>query len=167
MADVRDTLINDDFFGNVADTPKEGIEQHKKREELTSVIDKGKVHLLGDKWTYRRKYKASDETINKTYAEYKQHELNKKDEKTGKALGKHVINLYSTRIFWWLKIKDVKKLLPDIENNPIIKDQMANLGCLFKCTFGNYLAPVLIAVHTANNVDFGGEPEDKGYESEA
>ena len=62
MADVRDTLINDDFFGNVADTPKEGIEQHKKREELTSVIDKGKVHLLGDKWTYRRK----DETINKT-----------------------------------------------------------------------------------------------------
>ena len=44
---------------------------------------------------------------------------------------------------------------------------MANLGCLFKCTFGNYLAPVLIAVHTANNVDFGGEPEDKGYESEA
>ena len=32
------------------------------------------------------------------YAEYKQRELNKKDEKTGKALGKHVINLYSTGI---------------------------------------------------------------------
>ena len=30
--------------------------------------------------------KASDETINKTYAEYKQRELNKKGEKTGKAL---------------------------------------------------------------------------------
>ena len=98
MADVRDTLNNDDFFGNVADTPKEGIEQHKKREELKSVIDKGKVHLLRHKWTYRRKDKASDETINKTYAEYKQRELNKKGEKTGKALGKHVINLYSTRI---------------------------------------------------------------------
>ena len=34
---------------------------------------------------------------------------------------------------------------------------MANLGCLFVCTFRNYLAPVLIAVHTANNVVFGDE----------
>ena len=48
----------------------------------------------------------------------------------------------------------------------MIKDQMANLGCLFVCTFGNYLAPVLIAVHTANNVDFGDKPENDGCESE-
>ena len=39
------------------------------------------------------------------------------------------------------KTKDDKKL----RNDPIIKDQMANLGCLFVCTFGDYLAPVLIA----------------------
>ena len=64
-----------------------------------------------------------------------------------------------------LKIKDVKKLRYDIENDPIIKDQMTNLGCLFVCTFGDYLAPVLIAAHTANNVDFGGELENEGYES--
>ena len=55
----------------------------------------------------------------------------------------------------------------DIENDPIIKDQMTNLSCLFVCTFGDYLAPVLIAAHTANSIDFGGEPEDEGYESEA
>ena len=66
--------------------------------------------------------KASDETINKKYAEYKQHELNEKGEKTGKALGKHIINLYSTGISRWLKIKDVKKLRQDIENDPIIKN---------------------------------------------
>ena len=42
---------------------------------------------------------------------------------------------------------------------------MANLGCLFVCTFGNYLAPVLIAAHTANNVDFGDRLENEGYES--
>ena len=41
---------------------------------------------------------------------------------------------------------------------------MAGLGCLFVCTFGNFLAPVLIAAHTANNIDFD-EPEDEGYES--
>ena len=43
---------------------------------------------------------------------------------------------------------------------------MTNLGCLFVCTFGDYLAPVLIAAHTTNNVDFGDEPEDEDYESE-
>ena len=89
--------------------------------------------------------KTSDLIISKTYAEYKQRELTEKVEKTGKALGKHVINLYSTGISRWLKIKNVKKLRQDIENDPIIKDQMANLGCLFVCTFGDYLAPVLIA----------------------
>ena len=98
MADVGDILNNDDFFGDVFDTPKEGIEQHKKRECLKSVIDKGKAHLLGHIWTHGRVDKASDEVINKTYAEYRQCELNEKGEKTGKALGKHVINLYSTGI---------------------------------------------------------------------
>ena len=95
MADVGDILNDDDFFVNVVDTPKEGTEQHKKREELKSIIDKGK---LGHKWTHERVDKASDEAINKTFAEYKQCELKKKGEKTGKALGKHVINLYSTGI---------------------------------------------------------------------
>ena len=111
--------------------------------------------------------KASDEAINKTFAEYRQGELNEKGEKTGKALGKHFIDLYSIGFSRCLKTKNVKKLRQDTENDPIIKDQMANLGCLFVCTFGDYLAPVLIAAHTANNVDFGGEPEDEGYESEA
>ena len=111
--------------------------------------------------------KASDEIINKTYAEDKQRELKEKREETGKALGKHVINLYSTGISRWLKIKDVKKFWQDIENDPIIKDQMANLGCPFVCTFSDYLALVLIAAHTANNVDFADEPSDKGYECES
>ena len=167
MADVGDILNDNDFFGDVVDTPKEGIEQHKKRECLKDVISMGKAHLLGHKWTHGRVDKVSNEIINKTYAEYRQHELNKKVEKTGRALGKHVINLYTPGISRWLKIKDVKKLRQDIENDPIIKDQIANLGCRFVCMFGDYLAPVLIAAHTASNVDFGGEPEDKGYESEA
>ena len=77
---------------------RKALRNKKKQEELRSVIDKGKAHLLGHKWTHGRVDKASDEIINKTYAEYKQRELNKKGEKTGKALGKHVINLYSTGI---------------------------------------------------------------------
>ena len=75
------TLNNDDIFGDVVDTPKEGIEQHKNRECLKSVIDNGKVHLLGHKWTHGRVDKTNDEIINKTHAEYRQRELTKKVKK--------------------------------------------------------------------------------------
>ena len=51
MAGVEDILKDNAFFNDVIDTPKEGIEQHKKREELSSIIDKGKI---GHKWTYKR-----------------------------------------------------------------------------------------------------------------
>ena len=57
-----------EIFGDAVDTPKEGTEQHKKREVLKSVMDKDKAHLLGYKWTHGRVDKASNETINKTYA---------------------------------------------------------------------------------------------------
>ena len=167
MADVGDILNDNEFFGDVVDTPKEGIEQHKKREELKSVMDKGKAHLLGHKSTHGRVARASDETINKMYAAYKQRELNEKGEKTAKVLGKHAINLYSRGISWFVKIRNVKKLRQEIEDDPAIKDQMATLGCLLVYTFGDYLAPILVAVHTMNNLDCGDEPEIEGYESEA
>ena len=158
MAGVGDILNDDKFFGDVVDTPKGGTEQHKKREELKSTIYKGK---LGYKWTHERVDKASDEFINKRYAEYKQRELNEKGEKTGKALCKHVINLYSTGISHMVKIRDNHKLQQDIENDPIIKDQMASLGCLLVCTFGNLLAPVIVAAHTVNYLNLGDKPENE------
>ena len=157
---VGDILNDNAFFGDIVDKPKEGIEQHKERECLRKAIDRGKANLV-HKWTHERVDKASDETINETYAEYKQRELNEQGEKTGKALGRHVINVYCICISRFLKIKDVKKLCQDIEDDPIIKDQMAHIGCLFVCTFGKYLAPVLITAHTAHNVGFGDEPENE------
>ena len=62
--DVGDILNDDIFFGDLIDTPKEGIEQHKKRKCLKSIIDRGKTYLLGNKWTSERVDKASDKTIN-------------------------------------------------------------------------------------------------------
>ena len=73
--------------------------------------------------------------------------------KSEKALGKHVINLYSTRISQMIKIKDVKKLQQDIDN--IIWNQLVCLGCLLVLIFGNFLAPVLVGAHTVNNLDLG------------
>ena len=67
-----------------------------------------------------------------------------------------------------LKIRDIKRLKHDIENDPIIKDQMANLGFLLVCTFRNFYAPVLVAAHTVDNLDLGNEQgfENEGYESD-
>ena len=126
MTNVENILNDDKFLGDIVDTPREGIEQHKKLEYLKDIIDKGKACLLGSKWTHGKVDKASDKTINKIYAEYKQREQNDKGEKTGKALGEHVIDLHSTGISRWLRIKDVRKLRQD----PIIKDQMAGLFCI-------------------------------------
>ena len=71
--------------------------------------------------------------------------------------------MYSTGISQVVKIRDVKKLQQDIENDPIIKDQMANLGCILVSTFGNFIASVLVAAHTVNNLDLG---DEQGYENE-
>ena len=166
MADVGDILNDNEFFGDVADTPKEGIEQHRKWACLKDVISMGKVHLLRPKWAHERVDNVSDETIKKAYALYKQRYLNKNGEKTGKALGKHVINLYSTGISRWIKTKDVHKLRQNIENDLIIKDQMAVLGCLLVCTFRNFLAHVLVAAHTVKNLDLGNELENESYKSD-
>ena len=61
-----------------------------------------------------------------------------------------------------------KKLQQDIENDPIIKDQMANLSCLLVCTFRNFLVPILVAAHKMNNLDIGNEQglKNEGYESD-
>ena len=59
----------------------------------------------------------------------------KRVKKNGKVLGKHVINLYSTRISRVVKIGDVQILQRDIGNDLIVRDQMTNLGCHLMLNF--------------------------------
>ena len=89
-------------------------------------------------------------------------------KKAKKALDKHVISLYSTKISQTVKIRDVQKLQNDIENDPVIRDQMASEGCLLRCAFGNFLALVLVAANTVNSLDLGNYKrfDDKSYESD-
>lgn len=142
MADAENILNNEEFFGDAIEILKYRVVQHKKWQYLRDVISKGKAYLLRKKeqWPQEKADTARDENINKRYAVYKQCELNELDEKNGKEIGKHVINLYSAGISQVFKIKNVKKLQPDIENNPMIKDQMSSLGCLLVRNLGNFLA---------------------------
>ena len=43
---------------------------------------------------------------------------------------------------------------------------MVNLGCLLMYTLGDSLPPVLVGVHTINNLDCGDEQENEGNERE-
>ena len=63
-----------------------------------------------------------------------------------------------------VKIRGVHKLCQEIENDPIIEEQMAGLGFLLVCTLGNLLASVLVLVHTINNLDLGNKNE--AYEND-
>ena len=167
MADAGNILNDDNFFGDTVDTPKGILQQYRKQECLKSVIE-GQGAFIGYKWTQENVDKASDKIINKAYTEYKQRELNEKGEKSRKALGKHAIKLQFNGISRVIRIRDVKKLQQDIDNDPFIKDQMVSLGCLLVCTFGNYLASVLVAVYKMNSLGSGDEQdyENEGHESD-
>ena len=66
------------------------------------------MHLLGHKWTHERVDKASDKTINKTYAEYRQRELNGKGEKTGRALASMLLICIPREFLGGLKSRMLK-----------------------------------------------------------
>ena len=78
MSDVANML--NDVFADTVDTPKKSVDQHRNW-----------VCLKGDKkqWTHERVDKASNRFINKKMRRIK---------KTGKAVGKHIISLYSSGI---------------------------------------------------------------------
>ena len=85
------------------------------------------------------------------YNIYMQQQTQVKGEMTGKAMGGHLIKLYSNGVSKVLKIDDIEQLCRDIDEDPIIKDSMADIGALMVSTFGKWLSPVLIACHTANH----------------
>ena len=63
MADVENILNNDDFFGDTNDTPKKYL-----KKEIVSVSAFSLASAI-IKWIQEKVCKASDEIINKTYAE--------------------------------------------------------------------------------------------------
>ena len=147
LSDVENILNRGKIYENTVNSPKESAEKQKIGVCLKGLISKGKMYLLGGniKWIHERVGKASDETINKAYTTYKQHELNEKGKKTGKVFCKRVISLHLSGISEPVKIRGVKKLQQDNENHPIIRDKMDNLGCFLVCFIGHkLLAPVLV-----------------------
>ena len=84
MTDVENILNDDEFFVGTVDTLKEGVDQHRKREFLIRAVSKGKVLGSKKQQTHEKVDKASDGTINKTYADNRQLELKKSVKKLEK-----------------------------------------------------------------------------------
>lgn len=62
-----------------------------------------------------------------------------------------------------VKIRGVKKLQKDVGNDPIIKDQMTNLGFLLMCNFSNFIVSASVVAKTVSNSNLANE--DEGYEN--
>ena len=67
---------------------------------------------------------------------------------------------YSKGSHIFFPFNNVERLRQDIEDDIVIKDQMANLGAFLVCTFGSFLAPVLIAAHTFNNEGYKSDEDE-------
>ena len=151
------TEIDEMIFTNCSleeeTTQEEG--DTSKREFLIAQVERGKADKLPGKtpWTVNRLRKATDQVIEKLYHEYQQTDARHKAETTGKAVSAHVVNMYSKSVSRVLKIDSVEQLRRDIDNDPIIKESMADVGALMVGTFGRFLAPLLIAAHTANHTE--------------
>ena len=118
------------FFDEL-DTPREGVENREKREFLKDLITQSKK-LPGKKpWTVELIDQASNEEVEKLHSKYTQKELQHKEEQTGKAMGKHLIKLYSNGVSKVLRIDEMEQLRKDIDEDPIIKDSMADIGILW------------------------------------
>ena len=152
LFDIIEDIPNETV--DVVDTPAEAFEESNNRQKLIDLINQGKAHLLPGKtpWTIKRISKTPETVINKIYNDYEQREIRQKAVKTGQALGTHVTNLYSNGVSKVLNIDSVEGLRKDIENDPIIKDSMADIGSLMVGTFGRFLAPLLVMAHTATHV---------------
>ena len=151
MFDHMEAIPNETV--DVVDTPAEAFEQTNNRQKLIDLINQGKAHLLPGKtpWTIKRISKTPETVIKKIYNDYEQREIRQKAVKTGQALGTHITKLYSNGVSKVLNIDSVENLKKDIENDPIIKDSMADIGALMVGTFGRLLAPILVVCHTANH----------------
>ena len=122
--------------------------------------------------------------------EYEQRILRKKVEKTGKVLFDRSFSSFFLKIYrnyskilrmirssntarkTKFSIKDffsnflriwshlLKKSLMENFIFRAVKDQMANFGVFLVYTFGNFLAHVLVAAHTVNDLDHGNKNEN-------
>ena len=143
-----------EIFPNLtSEIPKK--EDLSKRNFLIDIINQGKADKLPGKtpWTVCRIKSATDAVIEKLHTDYTQAEIKRRAKNTGEAVFKHTANLYSKSIAQFIKISNVKRLCNDIENDPIIKDSMSDLGGLMVGTFGRFLAPLLVIAHTLNHSD--------------
>ena len=82
------------------DADERGEEEENGRHFLINAINQGKGDLLPGRtpWTVARIKKVPDAGIDKLKSHFVQAETKLKAERTGKAVSKHVVNLYSTGV---------------------------------------------------------------------
>jgi hypothetical protein len=150
-------------FLDCVDTPKEAMDQSRKREHLRGLIERGEAQKLGGKtpWTIDRLDKASDKVIDKLYAALD------KQPVAPNAPPKDILSHMAG-------VKNFDSMMKDINGNFLIKNSasemvgnitnkvgfsgnspMEVLGSHVYEKCGFYLAPVSLFCTVFNHLDWG------------
>ena len=140
-------------FLDQVDTPKEAVDQSKKREFLRSLIESGQPLLGKTPWTVKRLDEASDKTIDRLY---------EKTQQPTKDLMSRVAG-----------VDNVASMMQDINSNFLIKNQASEMIGKFMPTVnltgntpmeiagsyvyekcGVYLAPISLFCTVWNHLDW-------------
>ena len=114
------------------------------------------MHLLPgkkEKWSTAEIGRNTNEEVERLCNLYMQWQMEVKCEMTGRAMGRHLINLYSNGVRKVLKIDYIDQLCRDIEEDSIIKYSVTDISTLMVSTFGKWLSLVFVACHTVNHTE--------------
>ena len=126
-------------------------EYKQKRDTLEAIILSGRGKMfLGGNYTPEDIEKMNSEEINQLYNKYRA----VFGGRMAKSLGKTLINLYTKLVTAWLPIESEEELKASLESDLVVSNSIGDLASKLYGQFGGYLAPIITAVITANNINF-------------
>ena len=123
----------------------------QKRDTLEAIILSGRGKMfLGVNYTPEDIEKMNSEEINQLYNKYRA----VFGGRMAKSLGKTLINLYTKLVAAWLPIESEEELKTSLESDLVVNNSIGDFASKLYGQFGGYLAPIITAVITANNINF-------------
>ena len=122
-----------------------------QRDTLEAIILSGRGKMfLGKNYTPEDIEKMSTEEINHLYNKYK----SVFGGRMAKSLSKTMVNLYTKLVNFWLPIESEEELKVNLESDPVVSNSIGDFASKLYVKFGCYLAPIITALITANNINF-------------
>ena len=122
-----------------------------QRDTLEAIILSGRGKMfLGKNYTSEDIEKMNSEEISHLYNKYQ----SVFGGKMAKSISKTMINLYTKLVTSWIPIESEEELKASLESDPVVSNSIGDFASKLYVKFGSYLAPIITALITANNINF-------------